>query len=148
MSAQNVKTARSLQAKALMLGFSPRKWRYRAASLLVVLYALCLVAPTAVLAFNADSTPAHCLTEDSQAAGSSHVHSGQNRSDTGDTGDVDHDQASKCCGLFSVSDVLAPFNAATMRLPLMSQIAPLFVAGLSGQDSDRIDRPPRSLPSL
>lgn len=134
--------------KALMLGFSTRKWRYRAASLLVVLYALCLVAPTAVLAFDADSTPAHCLTEGAQTAGSSHVHSGQNRSDTGGTGDMDHDQASKCCGLFSVSGTLTPFDAATIRLPLMSHIEPLFLADLSGQDSDRIDRPPRSLPSL
>lgn len=134
-----------------MLGFLTRKRRCRAASLLVALYAFCLVTPTAVLAFSADTAPSHCLIEVSQAAESKHVHhcdSGQNHSDTGDTGNVDHDQASKCCGLFSVSGVVTPFDVVTVRLPLMPRIVPLFVASLSGQDSGRIDRPPRSLPSL
>ncbi len=131
-----------------MLGFLTRKRRYRAASLLVVLYALCLVTPTAVVALSANVTSTHCLTEGSQATGSSHVHHGDSSQDQRDTGDANHDHGSKCCGLFSVSGVVTPFDMVAVRLPLMSHVAPLFVASLTGQDSDRIDRPPRSLPSL
>ena len=136
-----------------MLSFLTRKRRNRAASLLAVLYALCLTMPTAVLASNADTAPAHCLTEPAAGAGSNHVHHGdldnsQTSRDHRDTGDANHDHASKCCGLFAVGGVMPTIDFVTVRLPLMSHVAPLLTADLSGQNSDRIERPPRTFPSL
>lgn len=110
------------------------------------------MAPTTVLAFSATATAAHCLTEATQTLGSSHVHHNQAGLDHPDTGDADHDHdhdhASKCCGLFAVNGVMPDLDLVAGRLPPESQIPPLFAANLAGQDTDRIDRPPRPLPAL
>ena len=130
-----------------MLGFLTGKWRVRAASLLVVLYAFCLVAPTAVLALSTNMTAVHCLTESLPAGGSNHVHENDSHRNHSPSSD-DHDQTSKCCGLFLVNGVVPASDFVTARAPLVSQLSSTFEASLSGQDSDRIDRPPRSLLSL
>ncbi|MBI1203720.1 MAG: hypothetical protein GC182_14555 [Rhodopseudomonas sp.] len=100
------------------------------------------------LTFGAAATPAHCLTETTQTFGSGHVHHNKADRDHPDTGDIDHDHASKCCGLFAVNGVMPNLDLIVERRPPESQIPRLFAADLAGQDTDRIDRPPRSLPSL
>jgi hypothetical protein len=131
-----------------MLGFLTKKWRWRAASLLAVLYALCLVAPTAVLALSAQAAPAHCLTENTLSSVFDHAYHGdsnQNRSNS------DHDglsRTTKCCGLFLVNGVAPTIDVVAVRPPFVSQITALITTNLSAQDSDRIDRPPRILQSI
>ena len=129
-----------------MFGWLTRKQRWRAASLLVALYALCLATPTAVVALGLNAIPAHCLTDDHDAGvvhshhGSAHHHSG---------GTADHgDHEGKCCGLFGIT-AIAP-EAATFSMPPApaTQQQALIAASLSGRGSERIDRPPRSHLSL
>ncbi len=125
-----------------------RRWRWRTASLLVALYAFCLAAPTAVLAFSDGSVPAHCLTDDHQEIGSNHVHEDGSSHHHSGTGDDDHGQPAKCCGLFSVSGIAPTIDFAVGQQPLVSHLAPRYAKSLTGCGSDRIDRPPRFLLSL
>jgi len=130
-----------------MLGWLTSQWRWRVASLLVVLYALCLAAPTAVLAFNQASVPAHCFTDDQHGIGAIHVHedgSSHRQSGTGD----DQGQPGKCCGLFSVSAIAPAIDFVAGQNPPVSHRPSLLAQSLSGRGTDRIDRPPRSPLSL
>jgi hypothetical protein len=128
-----------------MLGLLTRKWRWRSARLLVVLYALCLVSPTAVLAFSADPAPAHCLTEDHHGIAAGHTHDDGSTHRHSDTGDDDRSPPGKCCGLFCLSALTPAIDFIANRHPPVTHLAPFFAANLSGRGSDRIDRPPRSL---
>ncbi|HZQ14129.1 MAG TPA: hypothetical protein VFB31_15090 [Pseudolabrys sp.] len=131
-----------------MLSWLSRKWRWRAASLLVALYAFCLATPTAVLAFSPGAIPAHCLTDDHQDVGVMHVHEdGSAHHHSGGKSD-DGDYASKCCGLFSVS-AIAPDLAILPALYRPASRQPALAAdSRTGRGSERIDRPPRSPQSL
>jgi hypothetical protein len=130
-----------------MLARLTRKWRWRAASLLVVAYALCLAAPTAVLALSGTLAAAHCLTDDRHGmapAGHVHEHGSPHHHD----GKGDDDPPGKCCGLFCLS-ALSPDTGFIVSPPV--HWAAVIVArpeAMSGRGTDRIDRPPRSLPSL
>src|SRR5581483_3898343 len=100
------------------------KWRWRAASLLVVLYALCLATPTAVMAFGQGGIPAHCLTDADQNAGLVHVHQDGSPHHHSGGKDNDGDHASKCCGLFSVSAITPDVAILpALHLPAMRQPA-------------------------
>ena len=129
-----------------MLARLTRKWRWRAASLLVVAYALCLAAPTAVLALSGAPAAAHCLTDDHHGLAASHVHEhGAPHHHDGNGGD---DPPGKCCGLFCLN-ALSPDTLFIVSPP--AHWAAVIVArpqAMSGRGTDRIDRPPRSLPSL
>jgi hypothetical protein len=129
-----------------MLDLLTRKWRLRAASLLVVLYALCLVAPTAVLAFSAAA--AHCLTDDHHGVGTSHVHEDGSSHRHSGTGHDEKGQADKCCGLFCVSAMVTSVEFFAWQHPPAAHFASFHTGILSGRGDDRIDRPPRSLLSL
>ena len=131
-----------------MSGLLTRKWRWRAASLLVALYALCLIAPTAVLAFSGPSGPAPCLTEDHHGLGTVHVHQDGSPHHHQDNGDDDHNQPGKCCGLFCVSAIAPDVGFIAGAQPLVAAVASRLATALSGRGSDRIDRPPRSNLSL
>jgi len=134
-------------AKVGMLCWLTSQWRWRVASLLVVLYALCLVSPTAVLAFSQASVPAHCFTGDEYGIGTVHVHEdGLSHHHSGT--DVDHGQPGKCCGLFSVSAIAPAIDFVVRQHPPVLQRPSLVAQSLSGRGADRIDRPPRSLLSL
>jgi len=124
------------------------KWRWRAASLLVVLYAFCLATPTAVMAFGQSGIPAHCLTDGHQDAGLVHVHQDGSSHHHSGGKDNDGDRASKCCGLFSVS-AIAP-DIAILPAPHRpdARQPALATDSRTGRRSDRIDRPPRSPQSL
>ena len=92
--------------------------RRRAASFLVVLYALCVVAPAAALALANPGASAHCLTEDHHvsahvqshkqtaehvhADGTPHQHSPAQDQEGGATG-------STCCGLMCLPALPAAF---------------------------------------
>jgi hypothetical protein len=131
-----------------MLGFLTRKRRWRAASLLVVLYALSLAAPTTVLAIGKSGEPAQCQTERHHGTAATHDHQDGSNEHRSDTSGGDHDQTSKCCGLFLVSAVAPDVDFVTRQHPPVARLGLLSATDLSGQDTDRIDRPPRSLPSL
>ena len=93
--------------------------RRRAASLLVVLYALCVVAPAGALALGDAGRAAHCLTEDHHASqhthahkqtaehlhadGTSHQHSHTQDQDSGGAN-------SSCCGLMCLPALPAAFG--------------------------------------
>lgn len=116
---------------------------------IAAIYMLCLFAPTAVFAAGLPAVPAHCLTGDHAKADASHTghgiaghhdHSGQ------PPGDTNH--AAKCCGLFAVT-AIAPVIDFTTVWPALALPQPArLVEALSGRASDRIDRPPKSHPSL
>lgn len=124
-----------------------RKQRWRVASLLVALYTLCLAAPTTVLALGQGPFPAHCLTGDHDSL-VAHVH---------DAGTIDHRSGGKaddghhegkCCGLFGVTAIASEVGAIVTPLTPASRQSSIAVANLTGRNSDRIDRPPRSPLSL
>jgi hypothetical protein len=134
--------------------------RFSVASLLVALYALCLVAPTAVIALNASPAAAHCLTDSNhgRSQGQSDRHAGHDMGENHNSSDGSNHhsnaagdekgQPGQCCGLFCVSAMVTGVDFIAWQHPPVTHIASLFVESLSGQDSDRIDRPPRSLLSL
>ena len=130
-----------------MFGWLTSQWRGRAASLLVALYALCLVTPTAALAFSASPAAAHCLTDDSNhGVGSKHVHADETSHRHSNTGDDEKGQTGNCCGLFCLSVIAPPVvDLVARQLPPATHLPSLFMESLSGRGSDRIDRPPRSL---
>src|ERR1019366_10086549 len=82
---------------------SDRQWQ-RAASLLVVLYTLCVIGPAAAIAFSDDETAAHCLTDDHLETAKVHVHQ-DGLSQQHSLPDDDHSQPGKCCGLFAPSAI-------------------------------------------
>ncbi len=131
-----------------MLGCLSIKWRLRTASLLAVLYALCLGTPTVVMAFSQGAIPAHCLTNEHQDAGLVHMHhyGSTHRHTDGKVDDGDHE--SKCCGLFSVSAIAPVVDIVVAPLQPIVQQPSHISNDLNGRGSDRIDRPPRSHLSL
>ncbi|MDP2409580.1 MAG: hypothetical protein Q8M26_04755 [Pseudolabrys sp.] len=130
--------------------------RRRAASLLVALYALCLITPTAVLALDSLPAAAHCLTEKNHGQSDHHAnhdtgeshHGSAGSSHHSNSGDDEKNQTGKCCGLFCISAIATSVDVFGWRHPPTTHVPSLFVESLSGQDTDRIDRPPRSLLSL
>ena len=124
-------------------------WRNRAAAILVALYALCLLAPTAAVAFNDSSQPSHCViaANKHQSLGEVSIH----HDDGMDEGKASHDSndhgvPGKCCGLFCVSAITLSFELVIGPAPQASGTATLTVEDLFGRSSGRIDRPPRVLP--
>lgn len=129
-----------------MLARLTRTWRWRTASLLVVVYALCLAAPTAVLAFSGAPAAAHCLTDDHHGLAAAHGHDDGAPHQHHDNGD--DDPPGKCCGLFCLS-ALSPDTVfiVSPQVHWAAVIVPRPEAS-SGRGTDRIDRPPRSPLSL
>lgn len=135
-----------------------RSWRRRAATFVVALYALSLLAPTAAFAFSDSAAAAHCLTlsDDHHGASQSHHHDGHDHAamaheDTDHgipaSGGGDHALPGKCCGLFCVTALTPPvFGVADAQLMTASQVAMPAATSLLGRSSNRIDRPPRLLP--
>jgi hypothetical protein len=137
-----------------MLSILTRRFRFKAAAALAVLYSFCVLAPAAALAVADQEATAHCLTEPhghsgahhhahhvhKHADGKAHVHD-----DAGTVADHSSDdkaQAGKCCGLFCLT-ALATTNVPTLGKPALTT-APLATtdAGLAGRDPERITRPP------
>lgn len=143
------------------------QWRKRAATLVVALYALTLVAPTAAFAVSSSIAAAHCLTviadHHRSAAPQSHDdHDGHGHATMAQAmAHEDANQAapaaggsgpmvpSDCCGLFCVSAVTpVVFGVIDAQLFALSQVAIPAAVSLAGYDSGRIDRPPRNLSAI
>lgn len=129
------------------------KWRERAAAVMVALYALCLVSPTAAFAFSNDLTPAHCLsladnhpgTAEMAVADSHAYQDGINHHKSSDSKSSPGD----CCGLFCLTAIAPPaFSVAETQVVQVSAVALPAAESLFGRSAGRIDRPPRVLPSL
>lgn len=134
-----------------------KRTRLRGALAMAALYAVCVLAPHAALAFGGGEHAAHCLTgsdkgvaEHVHADGTSHMQSdgtahAQHESnaakqDTHDNGKLH--SASSCCGLFSMT---ALDNAVDTSLAVLPQAAAhylILTATLWGGRPDCLYRPP------
>jgi hypothetical protein len=128
--------------------------RRRAATALVVLYALCVLAPPAAFALGDGTKVAHCLTNESHGLGASHadgkahMHQDGTAHKHADEGDERQGASGQCCGLFCLS-ALAPSIDLSLAPHVIPALAPSLNANdLLGHRPDRLDRPPDSLPSL
>ena len=128
-----------------MRRFLDDRKRQRAASLLVVLYTLCVIGPATAIAFSDDATAAHCLTDDHHETVKVHVHQGRVEPSACSAPGDDQGQAGKCCGLFGPSTIAPTIDFVVWRQPHTSHLASVFAGVLSGRGSDRVDRPPKSL---
>ena len=135
-----------------MLRLLPRKPRMRAALVVVVLYALCVVSPPLALAFMDGSAAAHCLTDDHHGANVQHepglTHFHDEGGPLGQSSDHDKGRSDNCCGLFCVTAGAIPLVPALAEPARATTMDVIFGGALGGRANDRIDRPPRSLPSL
>src|SRR5687767_10218914 len=129
-----------------MLNWLTSGMRRRAATALVVLYALCVLAPAAALALGDAAKAAHCLTDDNHRLGSSHAHGKSHVHEDGtahkhsDEGD-EQTAAGQCCGLFCLS-ALAPSTDLPFAQPeLLALVSYLNTNGLLGHGPNRLDRP-------
>jgi hypothetical protein len=143
-----------------------RRLRIRTALALIALYAVCILAPHAAMAFR--TLPAHCLTDASLTA---HVHSANAtvHSHAGNDGHhhdghdhaapVSHDHAdagaphkhdgkshpsTNCCGVFCVSAMGCEPQAISAPAPVVSMSTPALDEALAGCGPGRINRPPIS----
>jgi hypothetical protein len=118
--------------------------RFRVAITLAAFAALCFVAPPAVLAFGHGSNTVNCLAHADRVD-----HGRIAARDTGHHGDhsapVDDHQMT-CCGLFCLS-ALAPVGGEAIAPPAVySAPFPAREASLLSRVTERLDRPPISLP--
>jgi hypothetical protein len=131
-----------------MLRLLTSKWRWRAASVLVAVYAFCLLAPAAAMTVSSGPAAAHCLNDDHHGLAKVQVqHDGSSHSHSIPEAD-DHGQSGQCCGLFCLSAVAPAFEQGIAASFAAPDVAATVAASLSGLGFDRIDRPPRSYLSL
>jgi hypothetical protein len=150
-----------------MLSVPTKAFRIRAAIALAVLYALCILAPSAAFALSNNPSVAHCLTEGHVGAhvhgGTTHIHADgtahQHHGDgaahrhhhedgTTPSGDDGKGSVANCCGLFSVVAIPGEPGLELGPSSPASVLAPSPRAALSGRGPDRLYRPPISLLSL
>lgn len=134
-----------------MLSRLAKTVRRKAAVTIAVLYALCILAPSAVLALN--SAAAHCLTDSNSLA---HVHQDHAKAHVHSDGATDqhhthHDDkphkhsdagGGNCCGLFCSTALPSVANVGFAELPTAAKIDPVRADALTGRAPDRINRPP------
>lgn len=129
--------------------------RRRAAILIAVAYAFCVMTPAAALAFGDSPTVFHCLQDNNSTAkatehgamahshgdGAAHQHAPSSAPDhhSGQDGNAD---AGNCCGLFCVS-ALAHSDSLTFGLfAPASPSMPTVANGLTGRAPAPLHRPP------
>ncbi len=120
----------------------------RAARVLVVVYALCLLAPIAAFAFGDASYAAHCVSHEHHGLASEHAHQeGAVHEHSGDDSDG-KGEPGKCCGLVCLTALPAtPPLTATEPSTAPMPIAILRV-DISGHTPDDLYRPPIFLLSI
>ena len=139
-----------------MLSGLNKGMRLRAAVMLTVLYAICVLAPSAALAFSPRA--AHCLTGTQTMAhvhpvseqATAHAHdddTAHSHADAGATNPSQSDEKGRsgdCCGLFCASALAhAPIEALpALHTPALA--GPALTFQLHGCGPDRIHRPPRA----
>jgi hypothetical protein len=140
-----------------MLSVFSKRFRIKAAIAATVLYAVCVLAPSAALAFGDRDATAHCLTDVPVAA---HVHQPQPAAHNHDSADGtahEHSDSStpqkhsdadgknhagNCCGLFCVTALAHEPALALSAPPTAALSGPGGDYELAGRGPDRINRPP------
>lgn len=146
--------ARGFRTNAMMLVLK-KGLRIKAAVAATLLYAVCLLAPSAALAFSPQA--AHCLTETQSAAhvhrdaaqAAPHIHAdgtGDAHADSADAQNPSHTddkaRSSNCCGLFCISALASEPAAALLAPPTSALDGPTLTFRLDGREPGRIHRPP------
>jgi len=137
-----------------------RGFRLRAASALVVLYALCLLAPAAAFAFGDGTKAAHCLTDNNHGLVASHSHDASSahghehghhdvgkHKHSGD-GDRQQTQSGDCCGLFCLSALAPSIDLSFAQSDVLASIPAVNANSILGRGPDRLYRPPDAFLSL
>jgi hypothetical protein len=139
---------------AMLLVFK-RTFRIKAAIAATLLYAVCVLAPSAALAFSPQA--AHCLTETQGAAhvhrdaaqATPHIHADGTdhaHADSSGAQDPSHTddkaRSGNCCGLFCVSALASEPAAALLAPPTCALDGPTLTFRLDGHEPGRLHRPP------
>jgi len=137
-----------------------RGFRSKAASALVVLYALCLLAPAAAFAFGDGTKAAHCLTDNNHGLVASHSHDASSahghehghhdvgkHKHSGD-GDRQQTQSGDCCGLFCLSALAPSIDLSFAQSDVLASIPAVNANSILGCGPDRLYRPPDAFLSL
>ena len=137
-----------------------RGFRLRAASALVVLYALCLLAPAVAFAFGDGTKAAHCLTDNnhglvashaydaSSAHGHEHGHQDAAAHQHSSDGDRQQTKSGDCCGLFCLSALAPSADLSFAQSDVLASIPAVNANSILGRGPDRLYRPPDALLSL
>lgn len=137
-----------------MVALFTKGWRKTLGALVVALYALCVMLPTAAVAATHFPVSEHCLGEHHHGVGvHQHAYAEPVIHDNGgatheEPAGHDHGQTEKCCGLFGVTALAPGFQAIAPERTQSSDLVVPRVASLLGSRGGRIDRPPRDLLSL
>jgi hypothetical protein len=133
--------------------------RVKAAIVLAVLYALCVLAPAVAFALSDNPAIAHCLTEGHVGVhehgakpdhgGKLHVHADGTAHQHHDDGAASQPSGNDgkaaiatCCGLFSVVAIPGEPVPSFGLDSLASVVLPVLGEALSGRGPERINRPP------
>ena len=132
-----------------------RNLRRRAAILIAVAYAFCVVIPAAALAFGDSPTVFHCLQDKDTVAkaadhgGTSHAHGDGAVHQHAQSGVPDHHSgqdgkadAESCCGLFCVSALAHNAGLTFGVFAPASPSVPTVANGLTGRAPAPLHRPP------
>ena len=125
-----------------------RGFRLKAASALVVLYAICLLAPTAAFALSPSPRQAHCLTQADHGLAKAHVHHDVAEHEHPQKTDDEKDQLKNCCGLFCLTALTPAIDLAIGQSPVGSAVVAALEAAAARGAPGRLDRPPISLLSF
>jgi hypothetical protein len=146
----------------MLIGLT-KAMRVPAASVLALVYLLCVLAPAAAFAFGDGKRAAHCLTDDNHGLTSVHVHEHDGKVHSHADGTVhvhedgsshEHSQApgkssdAQCCGLICLSAL--PADGLEVVAPILPTMIVVCAnqADLAGKPPDRLYRPPISPLSL
>ena len=130
------------------LSSNPRK---KLATLLVALYALCVLAPHAALALSHGNMAAHCLTETAAAPhdhkvakAQTHIHDdgASHEHNTAQTKDSDDNTQAACCGLFFMTALAADTHPVSLYEIPAGQIAAVAQDSRADHPPGRLHRPP------
>ena len=131
-----------------MLGWLTKRLRRRAATLLVVLYAICLLAPSAAFALADGPRQAHCLTQADHGLAKAHAHHDGARHEHPQKSDDEQGQLKNCCGLFCLTALTPAIDLAIGQSPVGSSLVATLEDAVAHAAPDRLDRPPISLLSF
>ena len=131
-----------------MLVWLTKRLRRRAATLLVVLYAICLLAPSAAFALADASRQAHCLTQADHGLAKAHVHHVGAKHEHPQKSDDEKDQLKNCCGLFCLTALTPAIDLAIGQSPVGSTVVATLEDAIARGAPGRLDRPPISLLSF
>jgi hypothetical protein len=133
-----------------MLTSLAKSVRYWVAVGFIALYAVCILAPPAALAFNGASclehelAPAHSHAIDAAHDGAHHHGEAHDHAGAADTPTDDDAAGSKCCGMVFCS-ALAPELASALAPALLSGRTSFAVwQDFSGLPPDKLIRPPKT----